>query len=122
MGSLNPTYNIQIHVYAVLFFPDMLMQLSIAALLAVASSDDVDLCGHTCQQVIGYWGAPCTTKWEQGCYGINPPLGFTSQSTLYELCPNQCPGLFDCKIDIKNIINIRNSDNSEYSYIYIFNH
>jgi len=81
----------------------MLMQLSIAVLLAVASGEviqqrsysqvrenDIDLCGHTCQQVISM-GAPCTTKWEQGCYGINPPLGFTSQSTLYELCPNQCP-------------------------------
>ena len=85
------------------------------------SENDVDLCGHTCQQVISM-GAPCTTKWEQGCYGINPPLGFTSQSTLYEICPNQCPGLFDYKIDIRNTYKVPNSDNSEYCYIYIFNH
>ena len=65
------------------------------------SENGVDLCGHTCQQVISM-GAPCTIKWEQGCYGINPPSGFTSQSTLYELCPNQCPGLLYYKNVISN--------------------
>jgi len=52
----------------------------------------VDICGHPCQVAIAPWGMnlECSTKWEDGCKGIDPPEGFTSQSTLYQLCPNEC--------------------------------
>ena len=35
---------------------------------------------------------PCSIKWEDGCYGVDPPEGFSAKSTLYDLCPNECPG------------------------------
>ena len=57
------------------------------------NGDEIDLCGHSCQSVISM-SAPCTTTWEMGCGAIDPPEGFTSQSTLYDLCPNECPGSF----------------------------
>merc|ERR1712038_502379 len=62
-----------------------------------SNGDGIDLCGHSCQEVM-YFGAlmgiqdPCSIKWEDGCYGVDPPEGFSDQSTLYDLCPNECPG------------------------------
>ena len=55
------------------------------------NGDEIDLCGHSCQSVIAM-SAPCSTTWEMGCGTIDPPEGFTSNSTLYEFCPNECPG------------------------------
>ena len=37
---------------------------------------------------------PCAIKWEHGCLGVDPPEGFSANSTLYDLCPNECPGFF----------------------------
>ena len=59
----------------------------------------IDLCGYSCQSAIAM-GAPCTSTWEQGCGAIDPPEGFTSQSTLYEFCPNECPGSYTFKLEI----------------------
>ena len=72
-----------------------------AAGLAVQDDDESEggiLCGHTCQEGI-YMATmmgvvdPCSVKWEDGCYGVDPPEGFSAKSTLYDLCPNECPGL-----------------------------
>merc|ERR1712126_60901 len=54
------------------------------------NGDEIDLCGHSCQSAIAM-SAPCSTTWEMGCGTIDPPEGFTSNSTLYKLCPNECP-------------------------------
>ena len=62
----------------------------------------MDICGHPCQVAIAPWGMnlECSTKWEDGCKGIDPPEGFTSQSTLYQLCPNECFGISIYFIDL----------------------
>ena len=54
----------------------------------------MDICGHPCQVALAPWGMglECSTKWEDGCKEVDPPEGFTSQSTLYQLCPNECFG------------------------------
>ena len=57
------------------------------------NGDEIDLCGHSCQSAIAM-SAPCSTTWEMGCGTIDPPEGFTSNSTLYELCPNECLGSY----------------------------
>ena len=49
----------------------------------------MDLCGSTCQQAKDS-GAPCSMTWKRGCNGHSPPAGFTVQSILFELCPNEC--------------------------------
>merc|ERR1712218_390795 len=50
----------------------------------------IDLCGETCAEVVFNPGSPCDMTWDEGCPGINPPEGFTNQSTLFELCPVEC--------------------------------
>lgn len=53
-------------------------------------SGPMDLCGHTCAQVVDAM-APCTSTWSEGCGSQTPPPGFTADSTLFDLCPAQCP-------------------------------
>ena len=52
----------------------------------------VSVCGTSCQKIIDF-GAPCSITWADGCGETPPPANFTSESTLYELCPNECPGI-----------------------------
>lgn len=47
------------------------------------------LCGHSCSHVIDVLEESCALKWSEGCE-IAPPVGFTPESTLFELCPLQC--------------------------------
>ena len=61
------------------------------------NGDGIDLCGYSCQEgmyIASLMGIPdpCSIKWEDGCYGVDPPEGFSAQSTLYDFCPNECPG------------------------------
>ena len=51
------------------------------------------LCGLSCKRVIYDFGQPCSNTWADGCGPTPPPENFTSESTLYELCPNECPGI-----------------------------
>jgi len=47
-----------------------------------------DLCGRTCSEVVN--GPNCLSTWEDQCPGEEPPSGFTSTSTVFELCPDHC--------------------------------
>merc|ERR1719195_1302615 len=47
-----------------------------------------DVCGRTCWEVVR--GPNCLSTWDDQCPGEEPPSGFTSASTVFELCPDQC--------------------------------
>lgn len=48
---------------------------------------DTTVCGSSCYDVAVTWGQPCNMLWSQGCGDAPPPAGFTADSTLAELCP-----------------------------------
>ena len=61
-----------------------------------SNKDGMDICGYTCQQVMNevaqYNFDGCKLRWLDvpTCSGVNPPEGFTNQSSIQELCPNAC--------------------------------
>jgi hypothetical protein len=59
-------------------------------LFCLSQYQGVDLCGYTCDDVINEFGASCSATWADGNCGA-PPEGFTAESTLYELCTEECP-------------------------------
>jgi hypothetical protein len=62
---------------------------------------DVDMCGHTCNQVVSMPGVMCErTTWAEGCGQApppqnTPPAGFQDSSKIMDLCPEECNSLFD---------------------------
>lgn len=52
----------------------------------------IDLCGHTCWDVVGNRGESCSCTWAEGCgtHDIAPPASFSDKSSLFDLCPNEC--------------------------------
>ena len=59
-----------------------------------SNDDGMDICGNTCQEAMNkvaqYNLDGCKVRWVDGCREVNPPEGFTNQSSLQELCPNAC--------------------------------
>lgn len=58
------------------------------------SQCDINLCGHTCHEVIVQQyeskDNSCEWTWADGCKNEAPPTPFTKSSTLHEMCPQQC--------------------------------
>ena len=54
---------------------------------------DMNSPGIEVKPIITIDGESCSNTWADGCGEIPPPANFTSESTLYELCPNECPGI-----------------------------
>lgn len=50
----------------------------------------LDLCGHTCHEVVFEMGISCSSTWEEKCPGVQSPAGFAMESTGYQLCPDEC--------------------------------
>ena len=57
------------------------------------NKEEMDLCGFSCKETIDVMSIPCYHTYDFGFCGKEPPEGFNTRSTLYDLCPNECPGL-----------------------------
>lgn len=73
---------------------------ALAPLLAGAGAEDalptkvtvlrMDLCQHSCAEVVRELGSSCSSTWKEGCPGASPPPPFAADSVLAELCPAEC--------------------------------
>eukprot|EP00965_Chrysotila_dentata_P065122 2158520-Pleurochrysis_carterae.AAC.1 len=64
---------------------------ALEAVQASLSNAVDDLCGTPCQDVVDASSvAACAIRWVDGCGDVTPPDGFTSESTVAELCPHAC--------------------------------
>mmetsp|Transcript_96860 Transcript_96860/g.273762 ORF Transcript_96860/g.273762 Transcript_96860/m.273762 type:complete len:468 (+) Transcript_96860:103-1506(+) len=59
---------------------------------ALECDGPVDLCGHSCRDVIMPKPTRCFKTWADGCGETPPPQGFSAMSTLESLCPLECWG------------------------------
>ena len=57
------------------------------------TSPEIALCGDTCKTAVARFGVKvCFVQWSHGCGNATPPVGFTSASTIGQMCPAHiCP-------------------------------